>query len=300
MALLEQVQQRIEQAIHEAQLPDDFIDQVIQFYLPLAELIDGWSKRQNEPLLLSLQGPQGAGKSTLCHFLQLILEQQFNHTLAVLSLDDFYLTQAQRRDLAETIHPLLQTRGVPGTHDLPLALKTLESLQQGKTVALPRFNKAEDEPFDKSQWPMSAPNVSIILFEGWCNHAPVAVAEALKEPQNELERNEDPDAVWRTYVNDQLKHYHAHLFSRCDALICLRIPTFDLVYEWRGLQEQKLKQASKSGQGIMDEQAIRRFIDHFERISRCSMAALPDIADATLWLNEQHQLVNLTHKTGAG
>ena len=37
--------------------------------------------------------------------------------------DDFYLTQAQRQDLAQQIHPLLKSRGVPGTHDVPLAKK---------------------------------------------------------------------------------------------------------------------------------------------------------------------------------
>jgi len=36
----------------------------------------------------------------------------------VLSLDDFYLGHAARLQLARDIHPLLATRGVPGTHDI--------------------------------------------------------------------------------------------------------------------------------------------------------------------------------------
>lgn len=296
MALLEQVHRRIVQAIHQAKLPDELLDQVNQYYLPLAELIDRWSKEQNQPLLLSLQGPQGAGKSTLCHFLQLILEHQFNHKLAVLSLDDFYHTQQQRQTLAETVHPLLKTRGVPGTHDVELAIKTLTTLKQGQTVALPRFDKSHDNPFPESEWPQAPADVTIILFEGWCNHAPVATTDELIEPVNELERLEDNQAIWRTYVNEQLASYHEQLFSLCDALVCLRIPTFDLVYEWRGLQEEKLK-ACNSGDGIMDSVQIRRFIDHFERISRKTMQELPERANATLWLNEHHQLVDLTIKS---
>ena len=296
MALQEHLHKRIVQEIHQAQLPDDFIDQVEQFYLPLAEQINHWSKHQDDPLLLSLQGPQGAGKSTLCFFLQLILEEQFNHRLAVLSLDDFYLTHKERQVLANTIHPLLQTRGVPGTHDIDLAVDTLSSLKRGHSIPLPRFDKAQDDPVPKSEWPMAPEGVSIILFEGWCNHAPVAAPDSLIEPTNELERTEDPDATWRTYVNEQLKDYHAKLFDLCDALICLKIPDFDLVYEWRGLQEQKLKAASESGQGIMSPSQVRRFIDHFERISRRTMATLPSQADATLHLNEAHQLIGLSLK----
>ena len=296
MAQLEQVQQQIMQAIHQADLPDDFMTKVNQYYTPPAEYIDHWSRQKHQPLLLSLQGPQGAGKSTLCHFLQLILEHQFNHKVAVLSLDDFYLTQSQRQSLSKSVHPLLKTRGVPGTHDVDLAFKTLTALKHGRSVALPRFDKAQDNPFPESEWPQSPADVSIILFEGWCNHAPVSSDEELIEPANMLERLEDPQRIWRSYVNQQLAHYHERLFTLCDALLCLLIPSFDLVYEWRGLQEQKLK-ATSAGQGIMTPEQIRRFIDHFERISRRTMSHLPQHADATISMNEQHQLVNLTINT---
>ena len=60
---------------------------------------------------------------------------------AAVSLDDFYLTRARRHALARTVHPLLATRGVPGTHDLPLLLDVLLRVRSGRPVRLPVFDK---------------------------------------------------------------------------------------------------------------------------------------------------------------
>ena len=278
------------QAITEAQLPNDFIYQVESYYLPLAEFIDNQAKAQSKPLLISLQGPQGAGKSTLCDFLKLLLENAFGQHLAVLSLDDFYYPASKRQELARDIHPLLKTRGVPGTHDLELAANTLKSLVYGEQISLPRFNKATDDPYPQTEWPLSATQTSIILFEGWCNHVPTQSAAELEEAVNELESNEDPDGSWRNYVNNQLSSYHKQLFSLADILICLRISDFQRVYDWRGLQEEKLRAKSSKGSAVMSEAEVRRFIQHFERLTRHAMAALPERADACLAINDAHQL----------
>ena len=36
----------------------------------------------------------------------------------LLSIDDYYLSKKNRYQLASQVHPLLLTRGVPGTHDI--------------------------------------------------------------------------------------------------------------------------------------------------------------------------------------
>ena len=41
----------------------------------------------------------------------------------MLSLDDLYLPKAERLRLARDVHPLLATRGVPGTHDVALGVE---------------------------------------------------------------------------------------------------------------------------------------------------------------------------------
>jgi len=282
----------LEQEIQQARLPADFIDQIQCAYLPLAQLLDNHAQARGQPLLVSLQGPQGAGKSTLCYFLQILLEEGLGHQVAVLSLDDFYLTHHERQELAATVHPLLATRGVPGTHNLDLAVDTLEALLAGHQVSLPRFNKAVDDPFPFSSWPVAEEDVSIILFEGWCNHVPVQTEDQLALPINELEANEDPDGRWRHHVNQQLGLYHQRLFCLADLLVCLEIPDFDLVYQWRGLQEQRLIEA-RGGQGpaTMNQQALRRFIQHFERLTRQAMACVPELADACLILDSEHRVV---------
>jgi len=60
------------------------------------------------------------------------------------SIDDFYLTNAEQTALAAA-HPdnrLLAVRGNAGTHDLALGRQTLQELRQltevGQTAAVPR------------------------------------------------------------------------------------------------------------------------------------------------------------------
>ena len=56
---------------------------------------------------------------------QRLLELVHGLRAAILSLDDIYLSGADRLQRANTIHPLLATRGVPGTHDVGLGLQLL-------------------------------------------------------------------------------------------------------------------------------------------------------------------------------
>jgi len=86
---------------------------------------------RRRPFVLGIAGAQGSGKSTIAR----ALAARFG--CPVLSLDDLYLDGAARQRLAETVHPLLRTRGVPGTHDGAAGLAALESLAPGP-APLPR------------------------------------------------------------------------------------------------------------------------------------------------------------------
>ena len=91
-----------------------------------------------------------------------------------LSLDDLYLTHAERLQLAAEVHPLFATRGVPGTHAVNMAFGIIEDVLAGRAFEVPRFDKAFD---DRSNEVMriSGP-VDVLLFEGWCvGAAPQAV-----------------------------------------------------------------------------------------------------------------------------
>lgn len=81
-------------------------------------------------LVVGICGAQGSGKSTLSEGLAALFRGEGVAT-AVLSIDDLYHTKAVREELGRTVHPLLATRGVPGTHDVALGLKLLDELAQG-------------------------------------------------------------------------------------------------------------------------------------------------------------------------
>jgi D-glycerate 3-kinase len=119
----------------------------------------------------------------------------------------------------------------------------------------------------------------------------------LLEPVNELERLEDADGRWRGYVNEQLAGSYRQLFACVDVLLMLRAPSFDCVFEWRRLQERKL--AAKVGaQGVpagrsqvMDDAALRRFIMHFERITRHLQEEMPARADLVAQLDADRRII---------
>jgi D-glycerate 3-kinase len=276
-------------AQHRHRIPATRANDLARVYLPLAAWVA--ARKQDGPLIIGVNGAQGSGKSTLCDFLRLILEQCHGQRVAVLSIDDLYLTRTERQTLASEVHPLLITRGVPGTHDVTLGLATLQRLRtatETDLTPLPAFDKASDDRRPAADWPMFLGRPDILLFEGWCvGTTPQADAELI-EPVNALERDEDADGRWRHFVNRQLETAYRHLFAELDRLIFLSVPDMERVLEWRTLQEQKLAATAGAGQHIMEAAALRRFVMHYERLTRHNLAELPARADVTLSLNDQH------------
>lgn len=275
------------QLIQEMHLPAAFETTVTQVYLPLMQHIVGL--KQNDPLFISINGAQGSGKSTLTHFLKQLIEIETPLRVANISLDDFYATRRQRQNLSKTVHPLLITRGVPGTHDMQLMQSTLFSLLEGKASRIPRFDKAMDDRCPEDQW-TEQPPVDIVLFEGWCNHSPAQSEAELVQPINRLEAEEDQDGSWRHYANQHLKLYQQNIFSHADLCIMLKAADFEHVYQWRRLQEQKLRNRHSVNhkQRIMSDTELARFIQHYERISRHTLAHLPHLADIVIPVEPDH------------
>lgn len=114
--------------------------------------------------------------------------------------------------------------------------------------------------------------------------------QQLQQPINPLETEHDPHGIWRNYVNEQLKQYHQQLFCQADLLVFLQVPSFEKVYLWRGLQEQKLAQKNTT---TMNQQQLRFFIQHFERLTRQALQHLPQQADFLLSINTQHKITAL-------
>lgn len=255
------------------------------------DTILGWMKQKQGPLIVGICGAQGSGKSTLAQALaDKLIPAGFR--VAIVSLDDLYLPPEHR---PVHIHPLFATRGVPGTHDVALGCAVFEALVSAKPIRLPRFDKANDRPFAKDEWPRIDAPADVVLFEGWCVGA-VAQADAeLAQPVNGLERDEDPNGEWRCHANAQLAGPYRALFAYLDRLIFLSAPSFEIVQDWRTEQEaalrERLKAESREGAKLMDEAQIARFIQHYERLTRHILYEMPDRADMTIRLNLMRQVL---------
>lgn len=287
-----------ERIMAEEQLGHDIAPQFSRFYLPFAQWLA--HKHQQQPVVIGINGAQGSGKSTLNKILKNLLAQVFDKSVIELSIDDFYLSRQKREALAKDVHPLLKTRGVPGTHDTALMKSTFSILldpSPGLKTKLPVFNKAADDLLAEEDWLEVTNEVDIILFEGWCVGAQPQSQDHLEAAVNELESNEDPDLTWRNYINKQLSESYQDIFSYIDYQVMLKAPDMDSVLEWRCLQEEKLalkcEENKTSTKHLMSTKEIERFIMHYERITCSTLDEMPQRADVTLHLNKQHQVNNV-------
>ena len=235
-----------------------------------------------------IAGVQGSGKTTLAHQVAALAARR-GRSVAVLSIDDFYLDRPARDALARDVHPLLATRGPPGTHDVALACATLDALASGAGAPLPRFDKIADRRLPRADWP-DAGRVDLVILEGWFNQVPPQADAQLAEPINTLEAEEDRDGTWRRYCNAALGRDYPALWRRLHRTLFLQPPGFEVVPRWRWQQEQAL-QAANPGRVAMDEAQVRRFVRFFERVSRQSLRTLPGIADRVVRLDADRRLV---------
>ena len=291
--------------IHKEKLPDNFLDTVQRFYWPIAcdvaaSLEHIHHGEIQSPFFLGIQGAQGSGKSTLASFIKLILEQSFSKNCLVLSLDDFYLTKTERQALSRKVHPLLATRGVPGTHDMALleeVLEKIKSIKSGQTLEITTFDKALDDRAHQREWQTVNEMQDVVILEGWCVGVPAQRDVDLTKPINILEEDEDKHGHWRQYVNEQIKQHYQIVYDQFDGLAMLLAPSFDCVLQWRTKQEQKLIEKrlaeNKPLDGVMSAEQIKRFISHYQRLTEHAFQTLPVKADWLLTLRPDHEIAGL-------
>lgn len=275
-------------------LTTDYLAHAQKWFMPIIGEIAEHQKGAKQPLLIGINGSQGSGKSTLADYLKLAFSESFGLRVAAMSMDDFYLSKAQRQQLGQSIHPMLATRGVPGTHNTEQMAQVLADLQAGKATAIPRFNKAIDDPFDTNQWTQVDQPVDIIIMEGWCWATPGQRSEQLLEPVNQLERVDDADGNWRRYVNSQVINHYQTLYDQTDIMLMLKAPSFSCVKQWRLEQEQKLAarlSADDDRSGLMNEQQIETFISYFQRLTEHGFDTLPARSDV-VWQLEANRAIS--------
>ena len=264
-----------------------------QYFVPLAhDILE--SKKSSTPLFVGINGCQGSGKTTLADFLVTWFSNNTSLNTIALSIDDFYLGKESRKQLAEDVHPLFVTRGVPGTHDTELMNTTITKLLAGDVgVALPRFNKHQDDCVAKQNWVATTAPIDIVILEGWCVGSEPQPLFSLSEPLNELEQLNDKEGVWRRCINSCLANEYKSIFNKIDYKVMLKAPSFSDVFTWRKEQEQKLIANNGVGAGTMTDEQLVYFISHFERITRENLNTLSRKANALIELDSNRDIASM-------
>ena len=270
------------------------IGQLNNFYLPLSEFIYRNYSINKKTKIIGLTGGQGSGKSTISNILKILLKEAYGLNTTTFSIDDFYKTYKERKKMSEKISPLFLTRGVPGTHDTNLLFTCLKKIKESNfsKILIPKFDKSIDDRLPKKKWQKVEKKQDIVIFEGWCVGATPQKKKDLIAPINILEKEKDKKRTWRNYVNKELKNRYEKIFKLIDLMIFLKIPSFEYVYEWRLLQEKKLRVTSK-GKKTMTDKQVKNFIMFYERITRHMLKNFSKKAKFIINIDSSHRLKSL-------
>jgi D-glycerate 3-kinase len=225
------------------------VERVLDFYSPAKSWISEQLQIKREKIpLLGISAPQGTGKSTFANYLVKNLKEEKNINALEISIDDFYLTRDDQLKLAQSsAHPYLQERGYPGTHDMNLMYETLDSLQAGKLVDIPRYNKSafdgKGDRFPLEKWTRLEHKPDLIILEGWMlGYAPLeTVSDDMKK------------------INEVLEGYH-RLNRSFDFFIHLHALESHYVLDWRAQAE---KERREMGKGAMGQEEIIEYLKLF-------------------------------------
>ena len=237
-------------------------------------------------------GSQGVGKSTLVYILKKNIKNFYNKKVLTLSLDDYYLPRKKRLSLSKKIHPLLITRGVPGTHNIKLLIKHIKQFNNSKyPINVPIFDKLIDD---------SLPNIrkenlksDILILEGWCCGAKQIKNNFLLKNINSLEKNEDSKYLWRKYYNNKLKYEYHGLFKMFDYKIFLKASSFKYVLNWR-LKQEKMNKSNLNIQKKMNKKNLINFIQHYEKLTRWMLKNHKTMFDLIIKVNNKQKIIAVT------
>ena len=269
------------------------------FLIPICFWIDK-NKLKNKTFIIGLAGGQGTGKTTVSSLIKLILKTYFKLNVFKISIDDFYKTRKERLKLSKSIHPLLLTRGVPGTHDVDMLNKLFYNIKKKKfnTMLIPKFDKSIDDRCNKKLWYKLKKKPDVLILEGWCVGAKPEKKNTLSKPINELEKNLDSKKKWRLHVNNQLKNKYLKLFNQIHSLLYLKAKNFNVLKQWRIKQEKKLKLKNKRKKNnkIMSNSEVINFMMTYQRITRNMLKITPKHSSIIIDLNDRHQIKRVKFK----
>lgn len=290
-------------AFLEAELGDQATDvRVYQYYLPIFFWVErelnrhltkvrarpGHSEDDVRPIIMGFSCPQGGGKTTMTTFIQKLLALKGSRTV-IASLDDFYVPHAKQQAIAENNpgNPLMEHRGMPGTHDLPLLVDTLDQILEfcrdglcrADVVTVPRFDKSlhggRGDRAPRDQWYDINGTVDVMLLEGWCMG---------------FEPVENVTSADMEAVNTELAKY-SEVYDRLDSMLVIEIGDMEWVAGWRIEAERAMRAAGRNG--LSDEQVldfVGRFMPAYKHYS-------PGLYDRKKPICEDHELhIKIDHE----
>jgi D-glycerate 3-kinase len=215
---------------------------------------DQIAQAPRRPLVIGLQAPQGAGKTTLVNaFLQALPGRGLRG--AGVSVDDFYLTREDQLSLAAANpgNPYMEHRGYPGTHDVALGERTirgLKALKAGESMRVPVYDKSahggRGDRAPESQWREVTGPLDVIVVEGWMfGFAPVDES-TLPDP--------------RLAVPNRALAEYSRWTDLVDVWVVLRALDPEYVLTWRVQAEEAMKASGKPG---LSREAITDYVQRF-------------------------------------
>lgn len=236
----------------------------------IASYFNAWADKiileSSSTPLLFVSGAQGIGKSTA-------MKQLFSThkgEIAILGLDDFYLSKAERMKLAQEVSPLFETRGPPGTHDIPLFYDVLNQLTNATATSktkLPVFDKTMDERAPAQHFKTFQGKPRAIVFEGWLIGALPMQKNETDLPLNRIEA-EDKNAKWRNHQEVLLNTIYADLWDKASHFFHIEAPSFEIVAQWRIQQEETTLGLQTGTLPRERREWVENFVLYYERLTK--------------------------------
>ena len=252
--------------------------------------VDLFNQIKNKKTIM-IAGSQGSGKSTLSIQIKKYFKKFYFKSVVILSIDDFYLSSYQRKQLAKKLKTnLFDTRGVPCTHNLKLLIETVDKLKRNNfPVYIPIFDKVTD---NKKKHHRKINKADLIILEGWCVGSKPINPEYLKKNINDLEKINDPNMIWRTAYNQSLVKYQK-LFNKFNYYIFIKLPNWQYVINWKYKQELGLR-SSRSDNHL--KKKLFLFIQYYEKLSKWMSFTSPDICNVLITLDKNQKTKKILYK----
>ncbi len=240
---------------------------------------------------LMIAGSQGSGKSTLSVLIKKFFLKFYSKNVVILSIDDFYLSSFQRKQLARKFNTdLFETRGVPGTHNLKLLDEVINNLMKKKfPVYIPVFDKVTD---NKKNYKRKISKVDLLILEGWCVGSKPIDIKYLKMNINDLEKKNDSNLIWRTAYNSALIDYQI-IFKKFDYYIFIKFPNWEFVIDWKYKQELSLRSLKSN---IRLKKKLHQFIKYYQKLSKWMSLTTPSYCNVLITLDRNQSIKKITYK----